>query len=153
MVLLLRLLVVASEGRFLQRPTGWTNRRNFCVLHLLFRCFLILWPFLMVKLKAESLIERFKVHALIHIFAPVFKHLLYIYIYQIIPVSFDYIWFITSIYCCCLASSLPPSGLCLSSTAETEVWAERWRDFALLAGLEFARFHRIQPTTMKTPQP
>ena len=38
MVLLLRLLVVASEGRFLQRPTVG-RIVAFCVLHLLFRSF------------------------------------------------------------------------------------------------------------------
>lgn len=44
MVLLLRLLVVASEGRFLQRPTVG-RIVAFCVLHLLFRSFWFYDPF------------------------------------------------------------------------------------------------------------
>lgn len=138
-----------KRGSFPPEAHGWTNR---CILCLApsFSLFLILWPFLM--LKAERLIERFNVHILIHFFAP---SLTTYYTYTYAHIIWFNIWFITSISFCCLASSRfqPPSGLCPSSTAETEVWAERWRDFALLAGLEFARFHGIQPTTMKTPQP
>ena len=59
---LLRLLVVASEGHFLQRP--WLDE-SLHPVSCTFSSVLISWPFLI--LKAKRFVERFEVHKYIYI--------------------------------------------------------------------------------------